>query len=175
MKVKSLSRVRLLETPQTAAYQAPPSMEFSRQEYWSGVPLPSPSIMLAATITECVVCAGHCFVWNAVPSMSYLIFKFQFKRLLLRGGVSHISKYAALIPLFAVPTVPCLFVFFLGGAQSPAGSYYPQVVSNGTRGRIKCQISRPRCLVCLKAWVHVSAGTQRPSFSSRKHHLCHSP
>ena len=43
MKVKSLSRVRLLATPWTAALQAPPSMGFSRQEYWSGVPLPSPS------------------------------------------------------------------------------------------------------------------------------------
>ena len=41
VKVKSLSRVRLLVTPWTAAYQAPPSMGFSRQEYWSGVPLPS--------------------------------------------------------------------------------------------------------------------------------------
>ena len=40
-KVKSLSWVRLLATPWTAAYQAPPSMGFSRQEYWSGVPLPS--------------------------------------------------------------------------------------------------------------------------------------
>ena len=38
MKVKSLSRVRLFATPWTAAYQAPPSMGFSRQEYWSGVP-----------------------------------------------------------------------------------------------------------------------------------------
>ena len=38
-KVKSLSRVRLLVTPWTAAHQAPPSMGFSRQEYWSGVPL----------------------------------------------------------------------------------------------------------------------------------------
>ena len=42
MKVKSLSRVQLLVTPWTATYQAPPFMEFSRQEYWSGVPLPSP-------------------------------------------------------------------------------------------------------------------------------------
>ena len=41
MKVKWLSHVRLVVTPWTAAYQAPPSMEF-RQEYWSGVPLPSP-------------------------------------------------------------------------------------------------------------------------------------
>ena len=43
VKVKSLSRVRLLAIPWTAAYQAPLSMGFSRQEYWSGVPLPSPS------------------------------------------------------------------------------------------------------------------------------------
>ena len=41
VKVKSLSRVQLLATPRTAAYQIPPSMGFSRQEYWSGVPLPS--------------------------------------------------------------------------------------------------------------------------------------
>ena len=41
MKVKLLSRVWLFATPWTAAYQAPPSMGFSRQEYWSGVPLPS--------------------------------------------------------------------------------------------------------------------------------------
>ena len=40
-KVKSLSRVRLLATPWTAAHQAPPSMGFSRQVYWSGMPLPS--------------------------------------------------------------------------------------------------------------------------------------
>ena len=42
MKVKLLSRVWLLATPWTAAYQAPLSMGFFRQEYWSGVPLPSP-------------------------------------------------------------------------------------------------------------------------------------
>ena len=43
-KVKSLSRVRLLATPWTAAYQAPPPMGLPRQEYWSGVPLPSPNL-----------------------------------------------------------------------------------------------------------------------------------
>ena len=42
VKMKLLSRVRLLATPWTAAYQAPLSMGFSRQEYWSGSPLPSP-------------------------------------------------------------------------------------------------------------------------------------
>ena len=42
VKVKSPSRVRLFATPWTIAYQAPPSMGFSRQEYWSGLPFPSP-------------------------------------------------------------------------------------------------------------------------------------
>ena len=59
VKVKSLSRVRLLATSWTAAHQAPPSMGFSRQEYWSGVPLPSP-----LSGTSHVLCAwkshGYC-------------------------------------------------------------------------------------------------------------------
>ena len=40
--MKSLRRVRLFATPWTVAYEVPPSMEFSRQEYWSGLPFPSP-------------------------------------------------------------------------------------------------------------------------------------
>ena len=44
VKVKSLHHVQLLVAPWTTAHQAPPSMGFSRQEYWSGVPLPSPHI-----------------------------------------------------------------------------------------------------------------------------------
>ena len=51
VKVKSLGRVRLLATPWTAAYQAPPSMGFSRQEDWSGVPLPSPLLPLPMSIS----------------------------------------------------------------------------------------------------------------------------
>ena len=42
VKLKSLSRVRLFATPWSVAYQAPLSMGFSRQEYWSGLPFPSP-------------------------------------------------------------------------------------------------------------------------------------
>ena len=45
IKVNSLRRVRLPATPGTAAHQAPPSMGFSRQEYWSGMPLPSPEVL----------------------------------------------------------------------------------------------------------------------------------
>ena len=49
VKVKLLSRVRLLATPWTAACQAPPSMGFSRQEYWSGLPLPSPDALCSTS------------------------------------------------------------------------------------------------------------------------------
>ena len=45
-KVKSLSRVQFSATPWAVAYQAPLSMEFSRQEYWSGLPFPSPGDLL---------------------------------------------------------------------------------------------------------------------------------
>ena len=50
VKVKSLCHVWLLATTWTGAYQAPPSMGFSRQEYWSGVPLPSPGNLLSPGI-----------------------------------------------------------------------------------------------------------------------------
>ena len=55
VEVKSFSCVRLLATPWTAAHQAPPSMGFSRQEYWSGVPLPSPhSLPRQCQIVPCL-------------------------------------------------------------------------------------------------------------------------
>ena len=56
VKVKLLSCVQLLATPWTAAYQAPPSMGFSRQEYWSTVPLPSPvhhSVQFSSVTQSC--------------------------------------------------------------------------------------------------------------------------
>ena len=71
MKVKSLSHVRLLATPWTAAHQAPLSMGFSKQEYWSGVPLPSPFSLhitlyyltfVDCTITNFTVCILFCIL-----------------------------------------------------------------------------------------------------------------
>ena len=64
VKVKSLSRVRLFATPWTTAYQAPPSMRFSRQEYWSGVPLPSPiTCIIVHTILKFALwdCVWHTY------------------------------------------------------------------------------------------------------------------
>ena len=69
MKAKSLSRVRFFATPWTRAYQAPPSMGFSRQEYWSRVPFPSsgdlpdPRIELALLTSPAV--AGRFFTTSA--------------------------------------------------------------------------------------------------------------
>ena len=51
VKAKLLSRFWLLATPWTVAHQAPPSMGFSRQEYWSGVPLPSPTTKLQLPVS----------------------------------------------------------------------------------------------------------------------------
>ena len=59
--MKSLSRAQLLATPWTAAYQAPLSMGFSRQEYWSGVPLPSP-------IESSCYCYCYCYVISVVSN-----------------------------------------------------------------------------------------------------------
>ena len=52
-EVKSLSRVQLFATPWTVAYQAPPSMGFSRQEYWSGVSLPSLAMQELLLLLSC--------------------------------------------------------------------------------------------------------------------------
>ena len=56
VKVKSLSHAQLFVTPWTVAYQAPPSMGFSRQEYWSGLPFPSPGDIPSPGIeAECLM------------------------------------------------------------------------------------------------------------------------
>ena len=52
VKVNSFSHAQLLATPWTGAYQAPPSMGFSRQEHWSGVPLPSPTVGIKKSINS---------------------------------------------------------------------------------------------------------------------------
>ena len=65
VKVKSLSRVWLLVTPWTTAYQAPPSMGFSRQEYWSGVPLPSLDA-LWVHLQKSLVC-DIVYEWSHLP------------------------------------------------------------------------------------------------------------
>ena len=73
VKVKLLSRVWLFATPWTAAYQAPPSMEFSRQEYWSGVPLPSPeprsTLTLKLSFLVYTIWSPTIAEWQANPDL----------------------------------------------------------------------------------------------------------
>ena len=68
VKVKLLSRVRFLETPWTAAHQAPLSMGFSRQEYWSGVPWPSPYSVLELPKLNAYSTSFHC-IWRLSKTM----------------------------------------------------------------------------------------------------------
>ena len=110
VKVKSLSRVRLLATQWTAAYQAPPSMGFSRKEYWSGVPLPSPSGE-ARSCKFLPNCIGLCQGWgfpdsSAVknpPAMQELqetqVHSLGWKDSLEEGMATHSSFLAWRIPM----------------------------------------------------------------------------
>ena len=76
VKVKSLSRVRLFETPWTVAHQAPPSMGFSRKEYWSGVPLDLPYFLRVLGFSEWWIVlwfhlSHRCFIPNTRAGLSF--------------------------------------------------------------------------------------------------------
>ena len=76
VKVKSLSRVRLLATPWTAAHQVPPSMGFSRQEHWSGLPFPSPmhereKVKLKSLSRVQLLATPWSTAYQAPPSMGF--------------------------------------------------------------------------------------------------------
>ena len=74
VKVKSLIRVRLLATPWTAAYQAPPFIGFSGQQYWSRVPLPSP-VDICYTISTCILrCEAIIFPSTLIKNFTEVLF-----------------------------------------------------------------------------------------------------
>ena len=100
VKVKSLSHVRLLSTPWTAAHQAPPSMGFSRPEYWSRVPLPSP-ICLTTIIYFCPF-----FYVSPV----FALWIFVFLLLLLSRGLMAYDVYFCELHLLSLKTL--IFVSF---------------------------------------------------------------
>ena len=73
VKVKSLSHVRLFATPWTAAHQAPPSMGFSRQEYWSGVQLSSPWNSFTRphkSINSSLFCYTFCYAFETTVHLN---------------------------------------------------------------------------------------------------------
>ena len=93
VKVKSLSHVQLFATPWTAAYQAPLPMGFSRQECWSGVPLPSPTLLvgrlwkLAAYMHACCVLCSVLFFATAWTVAHQASLSMGFSRLEYWSGV----------------------------------------------------------------------------------------
>ena len=96
VKGKSLSCVRLLATPWTAAHQAPPSMGFPRQESWSGVPSPSPPITLSKSSSFYMHLGSHPLKYcptSVVPTF-YIISSS------LTGSGPPLNKHALLLPEF---------------------------------------------------------------------------
>ena len=96
VKVNSLSYVRLLATPWTAAYQAPPFMGFARQEYWSGLPLPSP----------------HIYIWyiHMYPYFNILLLLFYWTNYLLdQIGIRKIKNF--ILPSFIACLVLILSLY----------------------------------------------------------------
>ena len=98
VKVKSLSSVQLFATPWTAAHQAPLSMGFSRQEYWSGVPLPSPKRLFTSNIMPQFT---GIYFWFSFGSFFTLHFK--------RGNFLRDHVYALLSSPESVCEI-CIFV-----------------------------------------------------------------
>ena len=78
VKVKSLSRVRLFSTPWTVAYQAPLSLGFSRQEYWSGLPLPSPGDLPDTGIEMERKRQESCLPWSIMMSVTKTSNKYDY-------------------------------------------------------------------------------------------------
>ena len=85
--MKLLSHVQLLATPWTVAYEAPPSMGFPRQEYWSGVPLPSPIVITDNKYLFRIYSLGgmsmHMYLQKKKQLQEVLRFKYQMNRMYL--------------------------------------------------------------------------------------------
>ena len=87
------SRVRLCATPWTAAYQAPPSVGFSRQEYWSGLPFPSPMHESESEVAQ--LCLTHSYPMDCSPPGSSVCGIFQ-ARVLEWGAIAFSVTYCSL-------------------------------------------------------------------------------
>ena len=117
VKVKLLSRVQLLATPWTEAYQAPPSMGFSRQEYWSGLPLPSPRLELDTCkfLFHTSLFIQSCLFYNTSSCIFFKMKRISVRYwLLLSVGSQRVGHhwvtekqqwYITLLPFFVVTSV----------------------------------------------------------------------
>ena len=100
MNAQSWTQVSNLATPWTAAYQAPLSMGFSRQQYWSGVPLPSPTTLF--TRPNCLTALILIYIFVLLNSMC--LFNFHFYQQVLDTTLTFPHNALELIFLPEVPT-----------------------------------------------------------------------
>ena len=119
--MKSLSRSQLLATPWTGAYQAPPSMGFSRQEYWSQVPLPS--LEEISSLSHCIV---FLYFFTLIAEEGFLVSSCYSLELCIQMGISFLSPLPFASLLFtAICKAPSdnhfafLHFFFLGMVLIP--------------------------------------------------------
>ena len=108
VKVKSLSRVQLLATPWAAAHQAPPSMGLSRQEYWSGVPLPSPVVVYSFFLN---IKLGDIVVHTFYAYCFFFFFVSLFYQLLTKRGVlkfPDVIIFCVFLPLILPVFASCI-------------------------------------------------------------------
>ena len=127
VKVKLLSRVRLFVTPRTAAHQAPPSMGFSRQGYWSGSPVSSPKLMSSPHQT-CGMIRGLTGEQGRQPTLVFLPGESHRRRSLVGYTVHGVAKSRTrlsdftffLFLSFLAYCLSCLkiYLFILNGGQS---------------------------------------------------------
>ena len=125
VKVKSLSRFWLLATPWTGAYQAPPSMGFSRQEYWSQVPLPSSEEI--SSLSHCIV---FLYFFALIAKEGFLISSCYSLELCIQMGMSFLSPllFASLLftAICKASSDSCFAYFaflFLGDSLDPCLLY----------------------------------------------------
>ena len=132
VKVKSLSWVRLLMTPWTAAYQAPPSMGFSRQEYCNGLPLPSPKCVLEPrkeVWEDTTLILDHISFPPAKKMGSHKHPSFQNHDTMLT--LTHWQKQSNLFPIPRPPLVPDPDSLFLRKGTKPTAC--PRFEGNSLR------------------------------------------
>jgi len=147
VKVKSLSCVPLLVTPWTAAYQAPPPMGFSRQEYWSGVPLPSPM----AHTTTIILSLSPQILWAERSHVCVYTFSFEVMHLALRSHNGHILNTSC--HLFNIKH--WLFTFCTAWPRSPPK--HSCFMINGSEFFITPQVKKWSCMdVRVGLWRKLS-------------------
>ena len=151
MKVKSLSGVWLFATPWTAAHQAPPSMGFSRQEYWSGVPLPSPMEYTVHGILQARILEWVAFPFSRGSSQP----RNRTQVSCFVGGFFTSWARKSTTPLFSRISQQMFWVWFLQESKHRQWALSLRLLSKLWHREVKC---KQRAIGLLNWWTWLKAG-----------------